>query len=431
MATSKLSAKAARLDFSSLPGAVVPPGSGAAGSGAAGQAGGASSASAAEPAAAALRSAVGPAAAAAAPAAAGVSGTANAALGSVGGGFPLPGVGGPGADPGQRPKTAPGAMMAFANDARSELVRENEQLRHRAQEADGLRGRLDEALADLQQWDGAKAARLLDAQLIQPSRYANRHDRNYSGLEFQQLRAEIENAGGNVQPIKVRSIAGAEPGAAAYEVVFGHRRHRACLELGLPVLAVVDNLDDRALFVEMDRENRARKDLSAWEQGMMYRRALQQGLFPSNRKLSEAIGVDLSALGKALALAELPEEVVQAFASPLELQFRWAKPLSDALGRDRVGVLNLARSLAQGPADRRARGVFDALAAVGLPGVEPFHPPLRRYLTVSGELVGSVVTDAQRVVAIQIAAGRLSDAQVTQLADLVERFLAASAPQHG
>jgi hypothetical protein len=27
--------------------------------------------------------------------------------------------------------------------------------------------------------------------------------------------------------------------ATRYEIVFGHRRHRACLELGLPVLAVL------------------------------------------------------------------------------------------------------------------------------------------------------------------------------------------------
>lgn len=431
MATSKLSAKAARLDFSSLPGAASTAAA-ASGGGSLMQPSGAAQAMSPASGGAAGPAAAGSVPAAPARAGAAAGGPAGAPVtGKLGGGFALPGVmaGGAaslGGEAAQRPKTAPGAMMAFANDARSELVRENELLRQRAQESEGLRGQLDEALADLQQWEGAKAARLLDPHLIQPSRFANRHDRNYSGLEFQQLRAEIENAGGNVQPIKVRSIVGAAPGTPAYELVFGHRRHRACLELGLPVLAVVDNLDDRALFVEMDRENRARKDLSAWEQGMMYRRALQQGLFPSNRKLSEAIGVDLSALGKALALAELPEEVVRAFASPLELQFRWAKPLSDALSRDRLGVLNLARTLAQGPADRRARGVFEALAAVGQPGVEPFHPPERCDLKVGEELVGALSVDAQGGVSVQIAAGRLNSAQVKQLTQLLSNFLSSS-----
>lgn len=374
MATNKLSAKAARLDFSSLPGVPAPvaPGN--------------------EPSTAAAP----PAAARAATA-------------------PEPGA--------LRPKTAPGAMMAFAHDARSELVRENEALKQRAAQADALKGRLDEALGDLRQWEGAKAARQIDPASVRPSRFANRHERSYTEESFQRLKAEIENAGGNVQPIKVRSLPASEADGAQYELVFGHRRHRACLELGLPVLAVVDNLDDRALFVEMDRENRARKDLSAWEQGMMYRRALHQGLFPSNRKLAEAIGVDLSALGKALALAELPEEVVAAFASPLDLQFRWAKPLGDALGRDRLGVLALARRLADGPADRRAREVFEQLSVVGLPGVEPFHPPKTRDLLVGDRLVGSLQLDERKGLTLCVGAGALSDGDIDALAELVSNFV--------
>jgi ParB family transcriptional regulator, chromosome partitioning protein len=354
MASSKLSAKAARLDFSSLPGTGLPA---------------------------------------------------------------LPPL--PPADGGMRPKTAPGAMMAFANDARSELMRENDLLRSKAAESEHLQGRLDDALGELQQWDGAKAARLIDPKLVEPSRYANRHELNYTGPEFAALRAEIESAGGNVQPIKLRSVATAADGQPRYEVVFGHRRHRACLELGLPVLAVIDNLDDRALFVEMDRENRARKDLSAWEQGMMYRRALQQGLFPSNRKLADAIGVDLSALGKALALADLPEPLVQAFASPLGLQFRWAKPLAAALQTQGDAVLRQ-------PADRKPKAVFDALMAAAGQGVERFHPPQTTQsiaLRIHGTPAGEVSVGPRGEVTVRIEAGLVSADRLAGLAKLIDVFL--------
>ena len=357
MASSKLTAKAARLDFSSLPGAALTP-------------------------------------------------------------LPAP-------DPMSRPKTAPGAMMAFANDARSELMRENEQLRGRAAEAEQLRGQLSDALADLQQWDGAKAARLIDAKLIDASRFANRHERNYGGADFALLRAEIDAAGGNVQPIKVRRVADGEGEGSPprYELVFGHRRHRACLELGLPVLAVIDNLDDRALFVEMDRENRARKDLSAWEQGMMYRRALQLGLFPSNRKLSEAIGVDLSALGKALALADLPEALVQAFASPLDLQFRWARPLAAALASRPEAVLSAARLLSQGPADRPARQVYDHLLAAAAGGVEPFHPPGPVPVVVQGVRVGTVSCGPRGEITLTLLPGQVAAERMVAFAGMVEEWL--------
>lgn len=324
-----------------------------------------------------------------------------------------------------RPKTAPGAMMAFATDARSELVRENEQLRQQAADASQLKGQLHDALSELDQWNGAKAARLIDPKSVVVSRYANRHEHNYTGPEFAALRADIESAGGNVQPIKVRRLAAAGHAAPQYELVFGHRRHRACLELGLQVLAVVDNLDDRTLFIEMDRENRARKDLSAWEQGAMYRSALRQGLFPSNRRLAEAIGVDLSAVGKALALADLPDEVVAAFRSPLDLQFRFAKPLADALAANREAVLAAARALQQqGDQLRSAKQVLAVLAGAGGQGVERFNPPAPVVLTVDGQAAGSITVGAGGDVQISLRAGWSADQRLVELAGLVEDFLA-------
>lgn len=363
MATSKLSAKAARLDFSKLPGALDAP---------------------ALPASAA------------------------------------------GAVEEQRPKTAPGAMMAFANDARSELLRENEALRQRVADAGQMQAKLDAALGELGQWDGAKAVRQLDPTSIRTSAYANRHEANYSGPDYLALRAEIESAGGNVQPIKVRGIAGGQDGKPAYELVYGHRRHRACLELGLPVLALVDNVDDRAMFVEMDRENRSRKDLSAWEQGVMYRKALAQGLFPSNRKLAEALGVDLSALGKALAIADLPLAVVEAFHSPMELQYRFAKPLMDALARNRDAVLQQARALKREGRARKPREVLDQLVAAAAgagQGVEPFHPPVSLQVEIDGRLAATLRAQPQGGVAVQVEPGWLRSDQLGQLSSTLERFL--------
>lgn len=63
----------------------------------------------------------------------------------------------------------------------------------------------------------------------------------------------------------------------------------------------------------------------------MYDDAIRQGLYPSLRRLSDSLGVNLSDASRAVQLAKLPSEVVAAFASPLELQVRWAKPLADAM----------------------------------------------------------------------------------------------------
>lgn len=225
-----------------------------------------------------------------------------------------------------KPKTGPGALMAhLARD--SDALRENEQLR-----------------SELAAWAEAVPARKLDPTLIVPSSWANRHHDSYGGADFAALKEEIGAAGGNVQPIKVRPIpTGANEGK--FEVVFGHRRHRACMELGIPVLALVESIDDRSLFIEMDRENRQRADLRPYEQGLMYRRALESGLFSSMRKLAEEIGVPMSQVSKAHQIAALPSHVLEAFPSPLDIQFRWGQVLADAVKANPDGVAKVANEL--------------------------------------------------------------------------------------
>ncbi|NDP63672.1 ParB/RepB/Spo0J family partition protein [Polaromonas sp.] len=266
-----------------------------------------------------------------------------------------------------RPRTAIGGMAQFVVDE-SKVRLELESLR-----------------AKYEKHEGAKPARLLDPRKIKPSQWANRHEDSFLSEEFINLRAEIENAGGNVQAIKVRPLlaetveqerrkdakrlaklsekGGVEPfnPPYEYEIVFGHRRHRACLDLGIPVLALIEETTEQELFIDMDRENRLRADLSPWEQGMMYAKALDRGLFPSNARLASAVGRDTGVIGKALALARLPSSVVDAFPTPLEIQYRWAKPLTDRLLADPEAVTHRARDLKGSEKNFSAKEVFELL----------------------------------------------------------------------
>ena len=208
------------------------------------------------------------------------------------------------------------------------------------------------------EWDGASPVRKIDPKIIVRSKWANRHESSFSDAEFSLLKADIESAEGNVQPIKVRPIA---LEGEKYEVVFGHRRHQACLELGIPVLAMISDVTDQELFVEMDRENRQRKDLRPYEQGLMYKKALDEGLFPSARKLADSLSVDLSNLGKALSLAQLPKEILQAFASPLDLQYRWAAELHRAFEANPDSVIATAKAIHNQASNTSAKNVFEKL----------------------------------------------------------------------
>lgn len=320
-----------------------------------------------------------------------------------------------------KPKTAPGAMMALANDQRSELLRENEQLREQAARASELEGRLNDAVTELQTWDGAKATRLLDPRAIKRSDYANRHESNFLKSAFEDLKREIKEAGGNIQPIKVRAIANPGEGPK-YEIVFGHRRHEACLQLGLPVLVFVDNLDDRALFEEMERENRERADLSAWEQGVMYARALDRGLYPSQRQMAAAIGVDPTNLSKALVLARLPEVVLNAFATPLDLQFRWSTAFKAVLDKDQVGLEARASKLAADRGGMSAKEVFAALTAPNSNLVVLRAQPTPQIFSKDGQTVATMEYDREGRASIRFNRALPAERE-RELVSLLDRFI--------
>lgn len=224
-------------------------------------------------------------------------------------------------------RTGPGDMLAFRGKL-LEVESETIELRER-----------------LKEYEGSLPTRKLSPSTVHPSRWANRHEASFQTADFLRFKADVEQAGGNVQPILVRPREEGE-----YEIVFGHRRHRACLELNLPVLAAIaiEPMADVELFAAMDRENRERADLSAWEQGIMYARALEEQMFSSQRRLAESLGVSHTWVRKAIAVAELPDTLLQCFRSPIEVDYRHAEQINAALQADRKGVLRRAEKLRQG-----------------------------------------------------------------------------------
>ena len=357
---------------------------------------------------------------------------------------------GPSAVPAQtphsgRPRTAIGGMAQFVVDESK------------------VRVELESLRAEYVKHEGSKPARLLDPRTIKPSIWANRHEDSFRSEEFSSLKAEIENAGGNVQAIKVRPMTSAQANPVLskqaqpdrdalkkggvepfnppyeYEIVFGHRRHRACLELKIPVLALIEETTEKELFVDMDRENRLRADLSPWEQGMMYAKALDKGLFASNARLASAVGRDTGLIGKALALARLPMGIVDAFPTPLEIQYRWAKLLTDRLLVDPEGITHRASYLKKNKEKLNAREVFDLLTAdepievelnkhAGFAAAQSQPPTAEPSQKVTlgkrGKPMATVSTDPKGRVMIRFKSA-ITPAQHAALTQLLQKFLDA------
>jgi len=165
------------------------------------------------------------------------------------------------------------------------------------------------------------------------------------------------------------------------------------------------SISDQELFSVMDRENRERADLSPFEQGSMYRRALDQGLYSSNRRLAEALGVSHTWVANVLTVADLPPAVLECFSSPLVVQHRHAKVLQSGLEQDRKGVLRRAEKLRQQARKLSPSAVIDTL--LGIPGGESSSSP--QSITIDGQVVGKWSKDKSGRLSILLEPGVARD----------------------
>lgn len=298
--------------------------------------------------------------------------------------------------------TAPGGMALF----RQQTLKHEETVR---------------ALEDqLAQFKDSLLTKKFDTSVITFSKWSNRHPSSFESKEFEDLKVEIEHAGGNIQPILIRSVPG-KPGF--YEIVFGHRRFMACKQLGLPVLAMVVEMSDEELFTLMDRENRHRLDPSAYEQGESWRRALAEELFPSARQLASHVGVSHGLVNQCLALARLPTEVLDCFPSPTALQLRWGKALTDLVQMDPEGLQARIAEVRKVGKPIPAAKVFQMLCASKENGTEKTEPKATP-IKLKGKVVGEWVTGPKGSLDLSIKAGILDDTRIDKLKELVSSFMA-------
>jgi ParB family chromosome partitioning protein len=290
--------------------------------------------------------------------------------------------------------------MAQFTDRQSSAIKEAELLKDR-----------------LKEFDGILPTKYIAPELIVRSKWANRHELSFQDVDFKGLLKDIKSHGGNVQPIKVRPKDG-DPGR--YEIVFGHRRHQACLDLGIHVLAIVESVDEKKLFIEMDRENRSRKDLRPYEVGLMYARALDDGLFSSMRKMAEEVDIDQSQLGKAISLARLPLDVINSFTNPLDLQYGWASDLVAAIQENPDAVLNDAKAIQLEIPRPDSKSVYMRLSDKR--GTVPQLPIHTTSVSGKSGQHGKMVFNAKRR-SVNITLSNIEAKRHTEVQAIVERFL--------
>ena len=199
----------------------------------------------------------------------------------------------------------------------------------------------------------------LDPALIDPSFI---RDRLAVDEEAQRQLVEAIRDQGQQIPILVRPSL-VTPGR--YQLAFGHRRLRACQDLGVMVKAIVRNLSDVELVVAQGQENTARRDLTFIEKALFARRMEERGF--GRESVMAALTTDKTELSKLHSvIRSIETDIIEAIGSPKAGRPRWlglAQRLAEKNALDRVRRLLADPQFSSLQSDERFNAAFAAASA--------------------------------------------------------------------
>lgn len=147
----------------------------------------------------------------------------------------------------------------------------------------------------------------VDPKECEPWQYANRQkDEMGDIIEL----TESIRINKQLQPALIRHHPTPHDGFK-YEIIFGCRRHIACLELGVPFLAIrkdIPNVQDA--IVSQDAENKLRNDVSNYSNSILYKKLLLDGVFSTEKELAEKLRLSTSTFNDLMAYSKIPVHII-------------------------------------------------------------------------------------------------------------------------
>lgn len=182
-----------------------------------------------------------------------------------------------------------------------------------------LRSERDSALASGQMLVEIEPDRIRDA--LPRDRLATA----FSDADFEALKLSIQKDG-QLIPVAVRSTAD-----GTFEIAAGRRRLEACRQLGIPVLARVQELDDGEMLQLQYEENEQRSDITSFERARWYQ-AVQGQFSLSTPELARRFKISQPMIVKYLKLARLPDEIIDELDDARDLSLGDSEKLHKTLG---------------------------------------------------------------------------------------------------
>lgn len=246
----------------------------------------------------------------------------------------------PGAGRKVKPASQEGQLRSFA---KPESTRDREQSAPQSHTQ-------GEALAaptegsDERKADAGEVVHALNPKLVGHGPFANRLNIAYEDEDFEDILADIRAKGRNEIAGKVRPVDGGR-----YEIVYGHRRHAACLGAGVPFYAIVEEMSDMDMLEKMTVENDLATTPSPFELALRYRDWVDENnVWPNYTELGKSLGKSQAYIGQRVSILSLPQEVLLALGDPRLLSITEWRKLVSLNSTDAEELLTVAREINSG-----------------------------------------------------------------------------------
>ena len=259
----------------------------------------------------------------------------------------------------------------------------------------------------------------LSVDEIDPNPYQPR--RLFPQQELEELAASISEVG-LLQPISVRQV------HVRYQIIAGERRWRAYKLLGRPTIeALVIPVEESDMAVLALVENMDRMDLSDYEIGKALRQI--EGLFPTRKKLAEALGLNREDMYRYYTFEHLPESILarldanprllsRAAAADIKRTMQSIEPPSLALE-----LLNRAWDLLEAGLLEQTKVSNFLLRELRISKEGSVSRPHEtQTLAQNGKSIGSISRDSKHLV-IKLKIDALSDENEVKLRNFVEQLV--------
>ena len=259
----------------------------------------------------------------------------------------------------------------------------------------------------------------LSVDEIDPNPYQPR--RLFPQQELEELAASISEVG-LLQPISVRQV------HVRYQIIAGERRWRAYKLLGRPTIeALVIPVEESDMAVLALVENMDRMDLSDYEIGKALRQI--EGLFPTRKKLAEALGLNREDMYRYYTFEHLPESILarldanprllsRAAAADIKRTMQSIEPPSLALE-----LLNRAWDLLEAGLLEQTKVSNFLLRELRISKEGSVSRPHEtQTLAQNGKSIGSISRDSKHLV-IKLKIDALSDENEARLRGFVEQLV--------